>query len=361
MKKNIFANNNNFEFKTIFKDETVFYQDYFPENIFARDVEIKELSSALQAIVKNKRASNLLINGPPGTGKTLVVNYVLKELISFSPKAKTIYINAIQDNTKLAIMSKLGNLFNVMLPRRGLASDEVFQRILEELKKCEFIPIIVIDEIDKLNSIQASNLLYDLSRQAINNKYFELILISNTKDFFLNLDNRVKSSLFLNTIEFNRYTSANLKEILKERIDYGLAANAISSDLIGYIAGFAAKNNGDARIAIDLLFKAAKNAEKKGSDKISKEILLDSAKLIDSVKLIEKINYLSAKEIEFLKSLKNGIFVNKLYETSNLSERTIRMYLANFENIGLIRSELIDLNKGKSRKIDLTFDKDLLK
>lgn len=347
---------------SIFKDESIFYPSYLPEDIKARDKEIQELSYNLRPISENRKARNVLMFGPPGTGKTLTSKFVIKQLSEFTQKAKPLYINAIEDNTRFAVYSKLLTLYNSPLPRRGLGVDELISRVKEEMSKTDFIPVIIIDEVDKLEKSEISTILYDLSRMEVSKKYFALILITNYKEFTITLDPRVKSSLFLSEIEFKRYSPQELKEILKERIDYGLIPKAISEDMIGYITGYAAKNGGDARIAIDILYKSAKTAEKKGNLKIDKETILESEKLIDAVKLCEKLNYIDQLEKDILKTIpEDGIDSGDLYKLfSKDSDRTIRRHLDNLEKIGLIKISENATQKGKTRKIELTFSKELL-
>lgn len=344
----------------IFKNEQVFYPNYFPENIKARDKEIQEITYFLSPLLENKRTRNLVIYGPPGTGKTLISNYVLKQLLEYTTKVKFLYVNAIEDNTRFAIYSKILNfLFSVPTPRRGLGVDEALTRLKEEIQKSDKHPILIIDEVDKVKE-DLSLILYDLSRLEINNKYFTLILITNHKEFLVTLDSRTLSSLFLNDLEFKKYQPKDLKDILTERLEYGLIKNAISPDLIGYITGYAAKNGGDARIAIDLLYKSAKTAEKKGLLEITKEIIIDSSKLIDSVKLLEKLTYIDEKQKAILKKIpKEGIESGDFYKLFSENDRTIRRHLEVLENIGLITTENV-LKKGNIRLISLTFNKDLL-
>jgi len=359
-KKNLFSNISNLE-QSIFIDETVFYPEYFPENISSRDSQIKELSFSLNSLISNKKANNFLIYGPPGTGKTLVSNYVLKELVNYSLKVKYTYINCIQDNTRFSVLSKIVAFFGGIMPRRGLAVDELWQRIKELFSKASFFPVVILDEIDKLNQKDISVLLYDLSRFSANNKYFTLILITNNKSFILDLDSRTQSSLFLKDLEFKKYTSQDLKLILKERIDHGLLKDAISQDLIGYISGYAAVRGGDARIAIDLLYKAAKKSERKGDLKISKEVLLSSSNFIDSIKINEKISSLSKEEFKVLSSLKDGITTSDFYSFfKNISERTVRRYLLKFEKLGFISLDKKNEGRGNIRTISLKFNKELL-
>ncbi len=362
MKKNIFVKDVTEKVTSIFKDESVFYPSYFPEDIKSRDKEIQELSYNLRPISENKKARNLLLFGPPGTGKTLVSKYVLKQFLEFTQKGKFIYINAIEDNTRFALYSKLLSLYNSPLPRRGLGIDEILLRIKEEMSKTDFVPIVVIDEVDKLEKSEISTILYDLSRTEVGKKYFALILITNNRVFQFSLDPRVQSSLFLTEVEFKRYSPIELKEILKERIEYGLISSAISEDNLGYITGYAAKNGGDARIAIDILYKSAKLTEKKGNLKIDKQTILESEKLIDAVKLCEKLNYIDSREKEIIKVIPEiGIDSGTLYKKfSKDSDRTIRRHLDNLENIGLIKIKENISQKGKTRNISLTFSKELL-
>lgn len=360
LKKNIFSQSKNIE-QSIFVNENVFYPDYIPENISSRDIEIKELSLSLKSLLSNKRANNFLIYGMPGTGKTLVSNFVLKELVEYSQKVKFVYINCIQENTKFSIYSKIISLFGDIFPRRGLASDEVFLRIKELFSKSDSMPVVILDEIDKLSNIDASDLLYSLARFTSKNKYFTLLLITNNKSFIQDLDLRTQSSLFLQDLEFKKYTSQDIKKILKERISYGLLKDAISEDLLGYISGFAAIRGGDARIAIDLLYKSAKDAEKTGLLKITKEILLKNSNLVDSIKFKEKIETFSKEEISFLKTLENKQKTNQLYDINkDISQRSVRRYLLKFEKLGLISLKKISNVKGIVREINLNYNKELL-
>jgi archaeal cell division control protein 6 len=358
LKKNIFSDSR--KISSIFKDESVFDIGYFPDEVKSRDVQIKDIKYSLEPIIYNKKTQSLLIYGPPGTGKTLVTIFVLNHLVNYTSKVKYIYVNGISENTRHAVLHKIGLIFNVLLPRRGLAVDEIIVRIKEGLSKSLFTPIIVIDEIDHINKEDSSLLLYDLSRISENTKYFCLILITNNKNFLIDLDNKTQSSLFLTTIPFSRYSPKELKEILKERADYGLLKDSLSEDLLGYVAGFAAKRGGDARIGIDLLYKSAKLSEQKGLLKITKENLLAATKIIDSIKFSEKREILSEDQISLLKAIEDGMLTSMLYSKKILPERTVRRYLSIFEKLNLLRLEEINSGKGRTRKIFLNFDKDLI-
>ena len=361
MKKNIFSGMNNKYDKPIFKDETIFYPDYLPEKILSRDAQLKELTYLLKPLLNLKKANNLLIYGPPGTGKTLTSVFVLKELCEYTTKVKYIYFNVIKDNTRYSVLSGLVSFFGDALPRRGLAIDEILSRLNEFFSKSYFSPVIILDEIDKMDVIDSSNLLYDLTRFSSNNKFFTVILITNHKSFILDLDKRTQSSLFLSEIEYPKYKPTEIKDILKERIDYGLVPGSINEDLIGYISGFAAARGGDARIAIDLIYKAGKEAEKQGLQEITRDVLLSSAKFVDSQKLSEKIKYLSKEEIDVLLAIDDGIVTTELYCKLNLSERAIRRYLDTLEKLELIKIDSYRTGKAQKRRVSLRMDPELLR
>jgi len=361
MKKNIFSGMNNKEEKPIFKDETIFYPDYIPEQILAREAQLKELTYRLKPLLSQKKASNILIYGPPGTGKTLTSIYVLKQLCEYTTKTRYIYFNIIKDNTRYAILSGLVSFFGDALPRRGLAIDEILSRLNEFFSKSDFFPVVILDEIDKMDIDDSSKLLYDLTRFSFNNKYFTVILITNYKSCILDLDKRTQSSLFLSEIEYPKYKPTEIKDILKERISYGLVPGSINDDLIGYISGFAAARGGDARIAIDLIYKAGKETEKIGLGEITREILLDSAKLVDSQKLSEKVKYLSKEECEVLQAIDDGIVTTDLYSKLKFSERTIRRYLETLEKLELIKIDSYRSGKAEKRRVSLRMDPELLR
>lgn len=355
-KLNIFSNSKNIE-QSIFKDETVFYPDYFPENIVSRDSQITDFKFNLEPLISKKKANNLLVYGPSGTGKTLVSNFILNQLSDFSTKIKFTYINVIQDNSRFAILSKLVSFYDGIMPRRGLAVDEIWDRLVELFKKSDFFPVIILDEIDKLSSDECSKLLYDLARFFDKSKYFTLVLITNNKYFINDLDARTQSSLSLTEIEFAKYKPIELKNILKERIDFGLINDSITDDLIGYVTGFAASRNGDARIAIDLIYKAAKLSEKKGNLKITKEVLLECSNLLGSLNTEDKLKDLSEKEKEFFFNLKDGTDSSKVTDYIDVSSRTARRYLDKLSTLNLITLTPKMKGKGNTRVIKINLDR----
>ena len=84
------------------------------------------------------------------------------------------------------------------------------------------------------------------------------------------------------TVEFKNYTPQELKDILKERASKAFLEKVLDEDVINLVAAHAAKNNGDARIAIEALWKAGKNALKENSETVSINHVKDALKSIYS-------------------------------------------------------------------------------
>jgi len=367
MKRNIFdkAEREN----RIFKDERYLYPEFVPERLPHRDSEINSLVYAFNPVLKGGRPHNIFVTGTTGAGKTVSVKYVLSELEEYSDRAKKLYLNCFEYNSRHAVLAGIANFLGAPIPRRGLATDEIYSKMLESLRKVDFFPIIILDEIDQImNPQESSNLLYDLLRVIEYQKNrFGLAIISNDIEFTAKLDPRVKSSLAEETIVFQPYTPLQLKDILRERSNYSFQRNALDEEVIPVAAAHAAKKGGDARIAIESLWKAGREAERENVDKVELKHLKKAFELVESVSALKHVKELGGNEKTILKLIAEfgPISSRDLYEkykTSQkepLSERRVSEFVSNLEKRNLVSADLISLgNKGKTRKISLAASKD---
>jgi cell division control protein 6 len=249
-----------------------------------------------------------------------------------------------------------------MIPRRGISIDEVNERIEEGFEKSNYKGIvIVLDEIDRLfiSKTNDDEVLYDLSRAKENlGVNISIIAISNNKEILLKLDNRIKSSLMPRTLEFKPYDPIALKDILKQRAKIAFFPNVLDEEVIPLCAAIGLNHNGDARISINALWKAAKDAEKNRQQKVSIENIQNiklSLKTEEELKkeLGKKIDYsiFNKQEIKILKILEKNreIETSVLYKKLKLNEnekRNIRNILDKLEKISIIKIE-IENNKRK--------------
>jgi archaeal cell division control protein 6 len=349
--------------ETVFKNEKVLYPEFVPSLLVHRDNEIDSLVYAFNPVLQGKKPLNVFLIGSTGVGKTACARFVLRELEETSDRGKHLYLNCFEYNTRSGILFKLANFLGCAVPRRGTSNDELYEKVIEYLKKSSFIPLIVLDEVDQLIALpEESKILYDLLRiNEYANKSLGLILISNDLNLKSKLDDRIKSSLTEESIEFQKYSPIQLKDILWERAKLAFFSECISKEVIDLTVGNVAKLNGDARIGINALLKAGRIADKNNSNKIElihlKQALIES----ESVSIKKAEPFLSENESNALKLInsKKELTSGELYELysknfSLLSERSIRKIINSLESKKLIQIELIDLgNKGKTRKIKL--------
>jgi len=345
----------------IFKDEKFFYPEFVPERLPHRDKEIDSMVFAFNPVLKGKKPQNIFLAGPTGCGKTAVSKFVLKELEEFTDRAKSIYINCFEFNSRHSVLSKITNFLGTPTPRRGVATDEIFSLFLESLKKSDFIPIIVLDEVDQLILADGgSKLLYDLLRINENSKsILGLALISNNVELTVKLDSRIRSSLTEEQLIFEGYSPQQLKDILSTRCQFAFVLGVIDDEIIGVAAAHAAKLGGDARVAIESLLKAGREAERENSSKVLLKHLKKAFEAVDSVSLVKGLKHLNQNERILLEEIvrNEDVTSGKIFEffkiksKSPLTIRRIRDLLNGLEKKDFVISETLAMgNKGKTRK-----------
>ncbi|MBN2126975.1 MAG: AAA family ATPase [Candidatus Diapherotrites archaeon] len=347
--------------ESVFKNELVLYPEFVPSLLLHRDNEIDSMVYAFNPVLEGKKPLNVFLTGSTGTGKTVSVRFVLRELENTSDRGKHLYLNCFEYNTRAGILFKLANFLGCVVPRRGMSTDELFEKVVEYLKKADFIPIVVLDEVDQLLLLEEeSKILYDLLRiNEYAGKSIGLVLISNDLELKSKLDDRIKSSLTEEAIEFNKYTPVQLKDILWNRAKIAFFEEAISKEVIDLSAAHSAKLGGDARIALSALLKAGRIADKLNSPKLELIHLNSAFSESDSASKKKAEIFLNENEKNLMKLISDKKELNsgelyELYSTKfpSLSERTLREIINSLESKKLISSEMISLgNKGKTRKI----------
>lgn len=344
----------------IFKNEEAFYPDYLPDEILHREREINEIVFAVKSLEEQRKQPSIMLYGPPGTGKTCTARYVVKEFSEYSNCAQLVYINCWQNDTRYAIICKIAQAMDALVPSTGVSIEDMLQRTKQAAEETKKVLLVVLDEVDVLQKKGEDAVLYDLLR--MNEIYgigIGIILITNTVQFVEELDKRIKSSLAQGAIEFEQYGPQEIRDIIKERAKLGLFAGTYNEDIIGACAGFAAKKGGDARIAIALLWMAAKEAEKANRTAIGFEDVEKAKEKIGmtlaETKKEDRIGEGERKLLEIIEKWgtdgkeTDGISSGELYTESGMNDRTARKYLSRLEELGFIESEEKALKNGRTR------------
>jgi len=342
--------------KEIFKDERVLMPDYLPEVMPHREEQIKEIAYSLRGAAEGKRSENMLIIGSSGTGKTSSVKYVFKQLQEYSQRVVPIYINCWEFSTRHSILSNIAYSLGEFIPRRGISTDEIIERIAEVLKKEKKTLVIALDEVDRLfaSQYEEEKVLYDLARgKELFSVDLGVVAITNSNEFLVKLDQRIRSSLVQKQLLFKQYSPIELKDILKSRAKLAFYPECLSDEVIPLCAARAAKHNGDARLAINLLWKAGKIAERENAEKVVEEHVRKAFEEVGS----EEGEKLSGKEREIYEFVKERgeVTSRELYEKfKEETDRSIRNYVNRLCKLGFLSAEDGEVGKrGRTRVIKI--------
>jgi len=125
--------------------------------------------------------------------------------------------------------------------------------------------VLVLDELDFILGRNDESLIYDLTRwtdEQLNGvQRLSLILIIRDRAHLKKLDASTLSSLQHNHIYLAPYSASQLVDILQERATEALFEFAVNSEVLNLIADIASER-GDARFALELLWRAGKYADR---------------------------------------------------------------------------------------------------
>jgi cell division control protein 6 len=268
-----------FKESKIFADREVLSPHYLPQNLLFRDKQIDDIIKALTPSLKGERGRNLFIYGKAGTGKTSCVRHVIDEVKKLSVvKAKLSYINCRIYNSRYRVLSKIVSDHLPFVAKRGYGLVEIYEKIINWIEEDGKVLVVVLDEIDMVKDLD--DLVYTLTRanSDIRSGGITIVGVSNRIDFKEMLDSRTLSTLYERELAFPPYNSNELAAIIKDRAEKGFKAGVIGMDLISLVAAIAAKESGDARLALKVLSRAGERAEEEGRSKINEDDINEAQK-----------------------------------------------------------------------------------
>jgi len=135
--------------------------------------------------------------------------------------------------------------------------------------------ILALDELEALIRSEVSDPIYSLTRiqeeRVKTAQRLSIIgILREMQDLNL-LDPSTRSTLQRNIIHLKEYSKPQLRDILNDRVTWAFKENAVSSQTLDLIAEVAALEGGDARYAIELLWRAGKYADTERSREVSPE------------------------------------------------------------------------------------------
>lgn len=366
------------EAKSIFKDEKRLSIDFIPEEIPHRTEEFRDLVRYFKSIIGDgfrTARQFVMITGPIGVGKTLLSKKFGLEMEKYANKLDNnlVYrhVNCRKNRTPFLILNTLLKSVNPFFPSRGFATEELIDFLKKSLERDNAHLLLCLDEVDYIQN-GTSDIIYTLTRlndevAGPNSSMVSLIIISKNKHFLYGLDNSARSSLMKNSILLSQYKAEQLLDILNFRAKEGFNDDSIDEGVLDYIAELGAEK-GDARYALELLWRSGKLADQKKSEKILPEyVRLATAsiypfprEIISSLSLHQKIVTFSIADLVESSNL-SYVTLNEIRECYNekcieyniQSRKRVQFwnYIQELKNIGIITTRVTQ--KDNIRRITL--------
>ncbi|WP_128905738.1 Cdc6/Cdc18 family protein [Halorubrum amylolyticum] len=280
-----------FETGEIFRDRKLVRVGHVPdlERVVGRDDEIDAIGSALAPAIRGGPPETTIVYGKTGTGKSLVTRCVCREATRRAEENDVTFAHAYIDCSDYGTETQASrqmardlhstvknSVGEQSIPRKGIGAADYRDIVWEMIDDANVDAFLVIlDEIDKLDG---DELLRSISRAQESGKadaFIGAICISNKIEYRERLSERVDSSLQDNELVFDPYDARQLEAILTRRRD-AFAEGVLEDEVIPKTAALSAREHGDARKAIDMLYEAGRLAEKERAEHVT-EAHVDAA------------------------------------------------------------------------------------
>ncbi len=281
--------------ETLFKNPVALDYDYLPKILPYREGEQRKIAACVKPLFNRRNGRNLIIFGKSGVGKTAACKHVLVELEEQTDEIVPIHVNCWQKNTSYKILTEMCEELGYRLTHNK-KTDELLKVVVTMLNKSS--AVLVFDEIDKVEDYDfLYNFLESLYRKSV-------VLITNHKEWYNELDSRIKSRLVPEMLEFKPYNVEETGGILKQRIVHGFQEGVFGSDSISLVTKKTHEMQ-DIRSGLYLLKEAANIAEEKACRKVDIEHVKIAVGKLDEFK-IKDSGDLDEETQNILKIIKNN-------------------------------------------------------
>jgi cell division control protein 6 len=356
--------------ETLFRDPEVFEIDYVPEQFNYRDTQMRELAFQIRPGLRGGRPLNTICRGLPGTGKTTCIRKLFSEIEETTKKLIPVYINCQIDNTKFAIFSQIyRKLSGHLPPASGTSFKQVFDAVGRLLAKENTVLLVCLDDANYLlYENEINRVLYTLLRAHESYPGTRIGVITVISDMNVDLlsevDARVGSVFRPTEIYFPPYSEAEARDILAERILQGLYPGVLSEEMLDLVAEQTMKS-GDLRVGIDLVKRAALNAEHDARRSIERDDICRAYEISKYLHLTFTVRTLKQEEQQVLRRIaemsgsEQEMASGKVF--SAVKEDTAMGYTRFYEIVKKLDAmRIINLHyrqgRGRTRLISLRYD-----
>jgi len=281
--------------ESLFRNEVALDYSFLPKLLPHRESQQRYIAASIKPLLMGKNGRNVFVFGAPGIGKTAAIRHVINELEDETEEVLPIYINCWQKNSTFKIIVDICEQLGYKLTHNK-RTEELFEIIKAIANKKSVV--FAFDEVDKLEEYGfLYSILEEIYRKSV-------ILITNYPDWFDDLDDRVKSRLTSESLEFRPYNLEETRDILKQRMDYAFVPGVWEKDAFELVVKKTADAE-DIRTGLYLMREAANMAEDKSSRKIKLEHAEEALKKVSKF-TIKKSTDLNEDEQSILSMIKNN-------------------------------------------------------
>lgn len=308
----------------VFKHEEKLSPEYVPDKLLFREEEMRLLFSFFSSLLTEDKPFHVRVylSGAVGTGKTSLAKLfgqtIENESKKIGRKIRFLHVNCRIHKSLYTILRKAAEQLDIDLPRRGFSDEEILEVLVNFLSSNKIRLILCLDEVEALIAEEGAAPIYLLTRSGEDireGSLLSLLLVFRELDFLERLDIQTLSGMGSNNIHLNEYDKQQLFEILRYRASEAFYKNAVSDEVLEFLAE-AASERKDARYAIDLLWRSGKYAEAEGSDVVNAEHVRKALASVYPTIRRENLSYLSRDEKLVLLAAARGLSVNKTLVTA---------------------------------------------
>jgi cell division control protein 6 len=302
---------------TVFRDAGKLLPDYVPPTLVHRDKEFRWLTQVFRPVMDAGASQRVLISGGVGVGKTVLARKFGSEFGSLARESGLqmdyLHINCRKDKTVYTVYARLVQHYNPRWPYHGVGPERLLSMIVTHLDAHDKYLLLALDELDYFIQLNGPDLLYSLTRMAEETgkkNRVSLVAIAKDQGFLYKLDPATRSTFMHNILVLPKYTARQLLDIMEQRIGMAFKGDAVDPETTELIADISARW-GDARLALELLWRAGLIADREGSDVVLPEHAREAKAEVHPEIRKETLGELSLQEKLLLLALARRLRISK--------------------------------------------------